>query len=144
MTSNPRHTRTAPLKPLSDFASTSASPMRIYLDTSALVKLVVAEDESQSLQSFLGARADDSLFSAALARTELIRAVAPNGAQAIADARDLLNRLDTVMLTRQLLDDAGTLLPLRLRSLDAIHLAAAQRAGDSLRVVITYDRSEER
>jgi predicted nucleic acid-binding protein len=55
--------------------------MRIYLDTSVLVKLVVAEDESQSLQSFLSARADDSLFSAALARTELIRAVAPNGAQ---------------------------------------------------------------
>ena len=113
--------------------------MRIYLDTSALVKLVVAEGESQALKHFLGAHADDSLFSAALARTELIRAVAPSGAQAIAGARDLLNRLDTVVLTRQLLDDAGTLLPLRLRSLDAIHLAAAQRAGDSLRVVITYD-----
>ena len=113
--------------------------MRIYLDTSALVKLVVAEDESQSLQSFLSARADDSLFSAALTRTELIRAVAPNGAHAIADARDLLNSMDTVMLTRQLLDDAGTLLPLRLRSLDAIHLVAAQRAGDTLRAVITYD-----
>ena len=113
--------------------------MRIYLDTSALVKLVVAEDESQSLQSFLSARADDSLFSAALVRTELIRAVAPNGAQAIADARHLLNSLDTVMLTRQLLDDAGTLLPLCLRSLDAIHLVAAQRAGDTLRAVITYD-----
>jgi uncharacterized protein len=113
--------------------------MRIYLDTSALVKLVVAEDESQSLQSFLSARAEDTLFSAALARTELIRAVAPNGARAVADARDLLNSLDTVMLTRQLLDDAGTLLPMRLRSLDAIHLAAAQRAGDTLRAVVTYD-----
>jgi predicted nucleic acid-binding protein len=79
------------------------------------------------------------LFSAALARTELIRAVAPNGAKAIAAGRDLLNRLDTVMLTRQLLDDAGTLLPPRLRSLDAIHLAAAKRAGDALRAVITYD-----
>jgi predicted nucleic acid-binding protein len=113
--------------------------MRIYLDTSALVKLVVAEDESQPLQSFLSARAEDTLFSAALARTELIRAVAPNGAQAVAHARDLLNSLDTVMLTRQLLDDAGTLLPLRLRSLDAIHLVAAQRAGDTLRAIITYD-----
>lgn len=113
--------------------------MRIYLDTSALVKLVVAESESQPLKDFLSARAADSLFSAALARTELIRAVAPNGTQAIADARDLLNRLDTVMLTRQLLDDAGMLQPLRLRSLDAIHLAAARRAGDALRAVITYD-----
>jgi predicted nucleic acid-binding protein len=113
--------------------------VRIYLDTSALVKLVVAESESQALKRFLGARTDDSLFSAALARTELIRAVAPNGAPAIADARALLNRLDTVTLTRQLLEDAGTLQPLSLRSLDAIHLAAARRAGDSLRVVVTYD-----
>jgi predicted nucleic acid-binding protein len=113
--------------------------VRTYLDTSALAKLVVAEDESQALKNFLSAHVDDSLFSAALARTELIRAVAPNGAQAIADARDLLNRLDTVTLTRQLLDDAGTLRPLRLRSLDAIHLTAAQRAGDSLRTLITYD-----
>lgn len=113
--------------------------MRIYLDTSALVKLIVAENESQALLHFLGEHADDSLFSAALARTELIRAVAPNGPSAIADARDLLSSLATVTLTRQLLDDAGTLLPLRLRSLDAIHLAAAQRAGYSLRAVITYD-----
>lgn len=113
--------------------------MRICFDTSALVKLVVAEDESQALVHFLGAHVDDSWFCAALARTELIRAVAPNGAPAIAGARDLLNRLDTVTLTRQLLDDAGTLLPLRLRSLDAIHLAAAQRAGGSLRAVVTYD-----
>ena len=113
--------------------------MRIYLDTSALVKLVAADHESRALKHFLGTHTDDSLFSAALARTELIRAVAPNGRAAIADAKDLLNGLDTVTLTRQLLDDAGTLLPLRLRSLDAIHLAAAQRAGDSLRAVITYD-----
>jgi predicted nucleic acid-binding protein len=113
--------------------------MRIYLDTSALVKLVVAEKESQSLRSFLIERSDDGLFSAALARTELIRAVAPNGAQAIAAARHLLSGLDTVVLTRQLLDDAGTLQPMRLRSLDAIHLVAAQRAGDQLRSVVTYD-----
>lgn len=113
--------------------------MRLYLDTSALVKLVVAESETPGLQHFLGAHADDTAFSAALTRTELIRAVTPNGPRAIADARDLLSRLDTVMLTRQLLDDAGALLPPRLRSLDAIHLAAAQRAGSSLRAVLTYD-----
>ena len=117
----------------------NASQMRIYLDTSALVKLVVAEEESQSLQSFISEQAEHSLFTAALARTELIRAVAPNGAQAIADARNLLSSLDAVVLTRQLLDDAGTLRPLRLRSLDAIHLVAAQRAGDTLRAVVTYD-----
>ena len=113
--------------------------MRLYMDTSALVKLVVAGDESPSLRSFLRERAEDNLFSAALARTELLRAVAANGTQAIADARKLLSGLDTVVLTRQLLDDAGTLQPMRLRSLDAIHLVAAQRAGDTLRAVVTYD-----
>ena len=109
------------------------------MDTSALVKLVVAEDESQSLRSFLCERAEDSLFSAALARTELLRAVASNGPRAIVDARNLLSSLDTVVLTRQLLDDAGTLQPPRIRSLDAIHLVAAQRAGETLRAVVTYD-----
>lgn len=113
--------------------------MRIYMDTSALVKLVVAEDESRSLRSFLRERTEDNLFSAALARTELLRAVSPNGTQAIADARKLLSGLDTVVLTRQLLDDAGTLQPMLLRSLDAIHLVAAQRAGDTLRAVVAYD-----
>jgi predicted nucleic acid-binding protein len=113
--------------------------MRLYLDTSALVKLVVAEDETEPLRSFLRERADDGRFTAALGRTELIRAIAPNGVQAMADARKLFSSLDTVVLTRQLLDDAGTLRPLRLRSLDAIHLVAAQRAGDELRAVVTYD-----
>jgi predicted nucleic acid-binding protein len=113
--------------------------VRIYLDPSALVKLVVAEEESQALKSFLTERSDDTLFTAAVARTELIRALAPNGPQAIADARHLLNSLDTVFLTRRLLDDAGALQPLHPRSLDAIHLVAAQRAGDTLRSVVTYD-----
>jgi predicted nucleic acid-binding protein len=113
--------------------------MRIYLDTSAMVKLVVAEKESHSLQSFLGDRGEDSLFSAALARTELLRAVAANGAAAIGAARRLLDSLDLVVLTRKLLDDAGIQQPLNLRSLDAIHLVAAQRAGETLRVVVTYD-----
>jgi hypothetical protein len=45
----------------------------------------------------------------------------------------------TVALTRQLLDDAGRLQPLSLRSLNGIHLVAAQRAGDTLRAVVTYN-----
>jgi predicted nucleic acid-binding protein len=36
-------------------------------------------------------------------------------------------------------DDAGMLPPSRLRTPDAIHLAAAQRAERSLRAVVTYD-----
>jgi predicted nucleic acid-binding protein len=113
--------------------------VRLYLDTSALVKLVVAEVESEALGVYLQGFPDDVLFTAALARTELLRAVADGGVTAITDARSLLDCLDTVAMGRLLLDHAGTLPPVRLRTLDAIHLAAAQRAGPSLRAVVTYD-----
>jgi len=44
-----------------------------------------------------------------------------------------------VVLTWHLLDDAGSLRLLRVRSLDAIHLVAARRAGDALLTVVTCD-----
>jgi predicted nucleic acid-binding protein len=57
----------------------------------------------------------------------------------VVQARRILDDLDTVNLTRALLDAAADLGPARLRTLDAIHLAAAQRAGTELRVLLTYD-----
>ena len=113
--------------------------MRTYLDTSALVKLVVTERESTALKAYLRAIDADTLFTAALARTELGRAVAGAGVRAVAQARRILDDLDTINLTRDLLDAAADLRPARLRTLDAIHLAAAQRAGTELRALLTYD-----
>lgn len=113
--------------------------MRLYLDTSALVKLVVAEAESDALSAYLRSHPDDAAFTSALARTELLRAVAAGGVAAVTEARRLLDSLDTVALSRSLLDHAGTLPPTHLRTLDAIHLAAALLAGSDLRAVITYD-----
>jgi uncharacterized protein len=113
--------------------------MRTYLDTSALVKLVVTERESTALKAYLRTIGADTLFTAALARTELVRAVTGAGVTAVAQARRILDDLDTVNLTRGLLDTAADLRPARLRTLDAIHLAAAQRAGTELRVLLTYD-----
>ena len=113
--------------------------MRTYLDTSALVKLVVTERESTALKAYLRAIDADTLFTAALARTELVRAVAGAGVRAVAQARRILDDLDTINLTRDLLDAAADLRAARLRTLDAIHLAAAQRAGTELRALLTYD-----
>ena len=113
--------------------------MRTYLDTSALVKLVVTERESTALKAYLRAIDADTLFTAALARTELVRAVAGAGVRVVAQARLILDELDTINLTRDLLDAAADLRPARLRTLDAIHLAAAQRAGTELRALLTYD-----
>jgi len=113
--------------------------MRTYLDTSALVKLVVTERESTALKAYLRAIDADTLFTAALARTELVRAVAGAGVRVVAQARRILDELDTINLTRDLLDAAADLRAARLRTLDAIHLAAAQRAGTELRALLTYD-----
>jgi len=99
----------------------------------------VAESESTALSDYLQRFAEDDLFTAALARTELVRAVIDGGPYASTQARALLESIDAVALSRAVLDDAATLPPPLLRTLDAIHLAAAQRAGTSLRAVVTYD-----
>lgn len=113
--------------------------MKTYLDTSALIKLVIAEAETIGLRNYLGTIGGDTLFTAALTRTELIRAVRRVDARALDPARQMLAAVATVNLTSTLLDAAANLDPPLRRSLDAIHLAAAQRAGTDLRTVVTYD-----
>ena len=53
--------------------------------------------------------------------------------------RTVLDSVSTVGLTRQILDEAGRLAPPGLRSLDAIHLAAALAFGDEVESFVTYD-----
>lgn len=118
--------------------------MRLYLDSSALVKLVQRETESDALRRFLRRRRTDQLVTSSLAPVEVVRAVLVGGPSALAQARRQLSRLDQILLSTDLLDRAAMLAPnVQLRSLDAIHLAAAQVVGADLRAVITYDRRME-
>jgi len=66
--------------------------------------------------------------------------VRPLGPATLATARQVLRRIDLIALDDALLDTAGMMEPLGLRSLDAIHLAAAQLVAHDLRAVVTYDR----
>ena len=109
----------------------------VYLDSSAIVKLVVAEPESGALRRYLRSRPRRA--SCALARVEVFRAVRPHGGAAMKRARGVLRRLDLVQLDHDLLDAAAALDAGVVRSLDAIHLAAAQVLGDGLAAVVTYD-----
>ena len=114
--------------------------MKLYLDASALVKLVQVESESAVLRRYLRRHREDETATSALSRVEVVRAVLGGGLPAVAKARRQLGRLHVVPLDRALLDDAATLgAGQALRSLDAIHLAAAMRLGPGLRAVITYD-----
>ncbi|MQB00373.1 MAG: PIN domain-containing protein [Actinobacteria bacterium] len=108
-----------------------------YLDSSALVKLAVREAESVALRRYIGKRRP--LVSSALARTEVVRALLPLGPQAVQRGSGVLARVDLIRISDRVLSAAGTLLPLELRSLDAIHLATAQQIGDELAQIVTYD-----
>ena len=110
----------------------------VYLDSSALVKLVIVEPESAALRRYLGGEPERA--SCALARVEVLRAVRVHGASALARARRLLQRLNLVQIDEELLEAAATLDPRVLRNLDAVHLASAQLFGEELTAIVTYDR----
>ncbi|MGO8767509.1 MAG: type II toxin-antitoxin system VapC family toxin [Mycobacterium sp.] len=109
----------------------------IYLDSSAIVKLAVSEPESKALRRYLRTRRP--LVSSALARTEVMRALLHKGESARAAGRRTLANLDLLRIDKRVLDVAGGLQPFELRTLDAIHLATAQRLGEDLGRLCTYD-----
>jgi predicted nucleic acid-binding protein len=109
-----------------------------YLDTSAFLKLVVAERGSVALQRALTHW--PQRVSASLLRTEAVRALRRAGrTEQVGTARRLMRGLTLVRLDEPLLDRAAELEPLGLRSLDALHLAAALTVGPDLGVFLTYD-----
>jgi prevent-host-death family protein len=108
-----------------------------YLDSSALVKLAVREPESAALRRYLRRRRP--LIASALARTEVARALLSLGPEAVRRGHDVLARVGLVRINDRVLDGAGAMLPVELRSLDAIHLATAQQLGADLARIVTYD-----
>lgn len=112
--------------------------MATYLDSSAIVKLIVREPESAALRRYLRRRAP--LVSSALARTEVVRALQPAGDEAVTRGRHVLRHLDLVRVNDRILNAAGLLHPPELRSLDAIHLATAEELGEDLVAIVTYDQ----
>ncbi len=112
--------------------------MAFYIDTSALVKLVVAEPQTEALRSWLADRPRDPI-ACDLVRTELMRAVRRAAPDRAARARDVLDAITLCEVTSAVFEAAGRLEPAALRSLDAIHLAAALDLGDDLEGLVTYD-----
>jgi uncharacterized protein len=112
----------------------------VYLDSSALVKLVVLEPESSALRDFLRPRA--LRISSALAEVEVPRALRRAG-YGVAERRratQILARVALIDLDRGILRSAAALTPADLRSLDAVHLATALSIGDDLAGLVTYDQ----
>ena len=112
--------------------------MAYYIDTSALAKLVIAEPETEALRAWFAA-SERNAVSCDLTRTELLRAVRRAAPDRVVRAREVLDSVTLIEVTTAMFDDAGLLDPTILRTLDAVHMAAALVLGDDLDGRVTYD-----
>jgi predicted nucleic acid-binding protein len=110
----------------------------LYVETSAAAKLIIEEPESSRLAAHLDRAVDqdDGLLSSMLLETELRRLAVRTGVAQSVVTR-LLERFDLLEIDRSLYREAGLLPGPNLRSLDAIHVAAALRANAD--AMVTYD-----
>jgi uncharacterized protein len=115
--------------------------VRLYFDSSAIVKLIRPEAESTHLRKYIGQHAADDLVTSALAHVEVLRAALGAEAEHVERARTEIAQFNQLVLDQPVLEDAATLTPNTLvRSLAAIHLASARQMGAELRAVVTYDQ----
>jgi len=112
----------------------------IYLDSSALLKLVRQERESDALDRWLSARPDTPVVSSELAKVEVIRASRQIGPHALPPARALLAGLDLIPISSEVLDGAADIGEIRLNSLDALHLASALSIRADLTTFVAFDQ----
>ncbi|GAA2407949.1 type II toxin-antitoxin system VapC family toxin [Streptomyces pulveraceus] len=114
----------------------------IYPDTSAALKLFKNEAETAALKAWLSTHGSATVLTSDLSRTEAGHALhaVGAGAEITAEAEEWLDESALVRMPPLLFDRAGQLSPgRRLRSFDALHLAAAQGPGRALVAFVAYD-----
>lgn len=117
-----------------------------YADSSALVKLVREEPETAALRTFI---TDADIVSCDLVLTELPRAIRRAAShdpglpleRLIDQAAEILDAIGLVPLGRPILLAAGAFAEPALRTLDAIHIAAAIEASP-LDAFVSYDERQ--
>lgn len=125
----------------------------IYFDTCALLKLIREDAQSAALSAFIDARPGTRWFSSEVARTELVRTVRrvnhDDRGRLIDDVRlgtelgyaeRLCAQLDLIAVSTRVLNEAASIEQPFLRTLDAIHLAAAASLRAGLSAFVTYDK----
>ena len=109
----------------------------IYVDTSALLKLIWPEHGSAEVVDLIGNRAD--LISSKLLAVEARRGALRNDPTVLPRIDLLLSRFDLLDISDPVIETASRLPDPMLRSLDAIHLATALLIRDDIDVLISYD-----
>lgn len=114
-------------------------PRVVYLDSSAIVKLVVREAETDALRAFLGSA---QLISSLVATVEVPRAahLKTGDPATIGQAEQVLARFFLVSLDSGIRSLAARAQPPGLRTLDAIHLVAALQVSSRVDAAVIYDQ----
>ena len=79
----------------------------IYLDSSALLKLLFEESESAALALWISEQAGEPMVSSQLARVEVIPAARRLAADVVPAARVLMSQLDLIPMTGGVVEEAA-------------------------------------
>lgn len=113
----------------------------IYLDSSAVVKMIRPEAESRDLVEWLNRR-NEAAVTSVLAEVEVPRALRRSSPAHLAAMPAVLARISRIEMDAAVRATTGAYATDALRSLDAVHLATAEvlvAAGKSVRAFVTYD-----
>jgi uncharacterized protein len=109
-----------------------------YVDSSALVKLVVREAETEVLRRYVDSAGP--LASSILATVEVPRALARVAPEATLALAAVIDKLNILAFDARIASWAAAISPASLRALDAIHLATALELGEELTAFVCYDQ----
>jgi predicted nucleic acid-binding protein len=113
-----------------------------YLESSALVKLVIEEERSHALRDWLRELEErgGAVFASDLGRTEAYRAVVRAAPELAREVGPLVDDLARVEVSERDFVQARVLQPPSMRTLDALHLAVVLGHDGRPAGIVTYDQ----
>lgn len=112
--------------------------MSWYLDSSAVLKLLIDEKESVALTGFI----DFQVTSSALTRVEVIRTLHKIAPEKVEEAKVLLKGFDVIPINTAVLNIAESFnSSITLRSLDALHVATVLFLEKTVNGLISFDKA---
>jgi predicted nucleic acid-binding protein len=110
----------------------------LYLDSSAVLKFIFSEPESAIAKKEIRG----VLYSSELVRVEVVRTVLRNEPELLERALDVLSKIHIIKIKSGIMVQAERLPShVKIRGMDAIHLASANILGRAGHTVVTYDRN---
>jgi len=110
----------------------------LYLDSSAVLKFIFHEPESAVARKEIRG----VLFSSELVRVEVVRAVLRIEPELLERALEVLGKIRIIKIKSGIMVQAERLPShVKIRGMDAIHLASANTLGKAGHTIVTYDKN---